>query len=85
MKRFVKEYANYVLSGLSGCDPLYVEYRKYEIDKILKLCQRSLVSENEAVQLIGDFRNKRYYTICGNTLLDEKTADIVYRRKEQTK
>lgn len=62
MKRFIKEYANYTLNNLKGTNKLYREYMTKKIDITLKMYERGLMTENECIMIIGNFK-KCYFTI----------------------
>ena len=62
MRKFIKEYANYTLNNLKGTNKLYKEYMTKKIDIVLKQYKRGLLTENETIMLIGNFK-KCYFTI----------------------
>ena len=66
MKRFIKEYANYTLRNLRGTNKMYQEYMIKKIDTILKMYRRGLMTENECIMIIGNFK-KCYFTIYDDT------------------
>lgn len=53
MKRFIKEYANYQIAN----NPFYTDnvcsqFYIYRINKAVKMCEKGLITENNAVEMI---------------------------------
>ena len=83
-KRFVYEYANYTLRNLKGCNSLYIEYMENKIYNTISLYAARLISEDEAIQIIGNFGHKQHYTFIGDNIINEYNQ-IVYTRKDGAK